>query len=72
MPSAVLRKPNGCPTFGPDEPLYLCERCLNEWAADALADELRRRGTDKAVIDELLRRVRERDDDERGIETPHS
>jgi hypothetical protein len=42
------------------EPLYLCRHCLESWALDALAEELRRRGVDPATIDKYVSAARER------------
>jgi hypothetical protein len=46
--------------LAPNEPLYLCERCLASWALDALAEELRRRGADPATIDRYVSAAHER------------
>jgi len=46
--------------LAPGEPLYLCQQCLESWALDALAQELRRRGVDPATIDTYVSAARDR------------
>ena len=48
--------------LSPGEPLYVCEEHLSSWAADAHANELRRRGMDPTVVAAYVQRVRDKED----------
>ena len=59
-PRTLRGEPADVAYLAPNDPLYLCKRCLATWAVDALAAELARRGVDRETIEGYVSGARER------------